>query len=155
MKIRKHRIISGIIKNQWENTFKMCTSFFIILTYFFFQKIACLDEKNNHKILPENKIVEWILIASVKYTSFVDYKNKKFEQNRIDRMVLFQLCASTQKAKSLRTNLIRKKTSVQFQKSIEESWECYWQSINDLQAAEVLLDSGFLCSTCKYMSTSN
>ena len=121
----------------------MCTSFFIILTYLFFQKIACLDEKNNHKILPKNKIVEWILIASVKYTSFVDYKNKKFEQNRIDRMVLFQLCASTQKAKSSRTNLIRKKTSVQFQKSIEESWECYWQSINDLRAAEVLLDSGF------------
>ena len=143
MKIRKDKIISGIIEKQWKGTYETCTSFFIILTYLFFQKIACLDEKNNHKILPENEIVEWILLASVKYTSFVDYKNKKFEQNKIDRIIPFQLCASTQNAKSSRTNSIKKKTSFQFQKLIVESRECYWQAIDDLQAAEVLLDSGF------------
>ena len=142
MKIRKDKIISGIIEKQWKHTFETCNSFFIILTYLFFQKIANLDEKKNYKILPENEIVKWILTASVKYTSFIDHKNKKFEQNKIDRMPPF-LCASNQNVKSSKTNSIKQKTSFEFQKLIVESRECYWQAIDDLQAAEVLLDSGF------------
>ena len=56
IKIRKDKIISGIIEKQWKHTFETCNSFFIILTYLFFQKIANLDEKKITKFCPKTKL---------------------------------------------------------------------------------------------------
>ena len=148
LKAKRTKIISGLLDKQYETTFKNNSSFFIMLTYLFFQKILWHDQHNKSNILAENEIVDWILKASVKYTSFSNYQKLLAEQKKLERFPLFSLCLNTENVESCRTNSMKPNIQTpKIKKAIVESRECFWQSVDDLKAAEILLHNGFFAQS--------